>query len=616
MKFFIILSLILSTTTISLAQNSVGNEKKAELLHKEYKFEQALDIYNKVLEKTADSAARAALENKIIQSENGKNLLDFAFEPKVVARKNFARKDFFLHYPGFADSSWVLSPQNLLQDAQSGEFPVMQYPQTGNKLYFSAPDNSGSWNIHYTEKINDTLWSAPSTLNENITSAGNELFPIVSPNGKYLYFSSNGHYGVGGYDLYVSEWNEETSDWGVPQNMGFPYSSPAHDLLFYNTPDGFYSIFSSDRGCGKDSLILYVVEFENVPLKKSITPEQAQKLARLEITGKSGSAAGDNEEAQIMESVNGDDNSRYAKAVEKVRLLQQQVKEAIAKESANRELYNTLKNPDDLKALEVAIAKQEMQTLSLQNEVDAVVRELQSIELDFLSKGIFVPQVNLEPGKEAKDNSTTKQAFAFVDMKMGVSPKLNVEIPEPEIDLSFRILDTAQLVDLSEFPQGLVFQIQLFTLSRKATVKSLKGLSPVFERKTQSGKYTYSVGTFDNYKSALANLNKVRKKGFSSAAITAYNDGKYMNVTKARALEKEIAESAVYQVVVGGYAESLPKEVLTVIRTTCEKDIAKVADSGTTKYVIGPFGKQADANALATALRAVSDKPISVEKVD
>ncbi len=616
MKFFIILSLILSATTLSFAQNSVENEKKAELYHKEYKFEQALDIYNKVLAKATDSTARIELEKKIIQSENGKNLLDFAFEPNVVAKKAFARKDFFLHYPGFADGSWILSPQNLLQDAQEGEFPVMQYPQTGNRLYFSAPDNSGSWNIHYTEKINDTLWSAPSTLNENITSAGNELFPIVSPNGKYLYFSSNGHYGVGGYDLYQCEWDDEASDWGLPQNMGFPYSSPADDLLFYNTPDGLYSIFASDRGCSRDSLILYVVEFESVPLKKSLTPEQAQRIARLEITGKGGAVAGGTEETQIMESISGDDNSRYAKAVEKVRQLQQQVEEAIAKESASRELYNTLKNPDDLKALEVAIAKQEMQTLTLQNEVNEAVRELQSIELDFLSKGIFVPEVNLEQGKENSDNSAPKHTFAFADFKMGATPKLNVEIPEPEIDLSFRILDTAQLVDISEFPDGLVFQIQLFTLSRKATIKSLKGLSPVFERKTQSGKYTYSVGIFDNYKSALANLNKVRKRGFSSAAITAYNDGKYMNVTKARALEKEIAESAVYQVVIEGYTESLPKEVLTVIRTSCEKDIAKVAEAGTTKYVIGPFGKQADANTLATAIRAVSDKSINVEKVD
>ena len=249
---------------------------------------------------------------------------------------------------------------------------------------------------------------------------------------------------------------------------------------------------------------------------------------------------------------------------------------------------------------------------------NGAVRELQSIELEFLSKGIFVPQINLSSpnGEQAKEEKKGGEQFAFANMKMGRTPVLNVEIPEPEIDLSFRILDTAQLVDLDQLPQGLVYQIQLFTLSKKATVKSLKGLSPVFERRTSSGKYTYSVGTFDTYKSALSNLNKVRKRGFASAAITAYNDGKYMNVTKARALEKEIAESAVYQVVIVGYPDVLPKEVLTVIRSATEKDIAKVTDGGVVRYMIGPFGKEDEANALATAIRAVSDKQTTVEKVD
>lgn len=612
MRFFTFFCLILSVSVCVYGQNFTENEKKAANLHNQYKFEQAVGIYNDILSKTTDSVARAALESKIIQSENGKSLLDFAFKPDVVARETFARGDFYLHYPGFNDGSWVLTPKSLVADPMGGEFPVMNYLSGSEKLYFSAPDNSGSWNIYYTVKINDTLWSAPIILNENITSVGNELFPVVSPDGKYLYFSSNGHYGVGGYDLYVSEWNEELSDWGVPQNMGFPYSSPANDYLFYNTPDGLYSIFASDRECAADKMTIYAVKFENMPLKKSITSEEAAKIARLEPAGVvSVSADGPD---QAMGAAVIDDDSEYSNVVDKVRKLQQQVADAIAKESASRDLYNKLTNPDDLKALERTIAQQELETLSLQNEVNAAVRELQTIELEFLSKGIFVPEVNL--GNEKKIEETKKvPTFAFANMSMGKTPELNVEIPEPEVDLSFRILDTAQLIDIKEFPDGLVYQIQLFTLTRKASVKALKGLSPVFERRTSSGKYTYSVGIFDNYKSALSNLNKVRKRGFSSAAITAYRDGAYMNVTKARALEKEIAESAVYQVVIVGYPDSLPGEVLTVIRTSTEKDIAKITDGGVVKYVIGPFGKADEANILATAIKAVSDKQINVESL-
>lgn len=617
MRFFIIFSLILSGAVTAYGQNLAQNEKKAELLHNEYKFEQAVAIYNKVLEQTSDSLERVELENRIIQGENGKNLLDFVFEPTVVARKSFQKKSFFLHYPGFEENSWAPVPEVLSVEAKNGEFPVMNFPSGSKKLYFSAPDNSGSWNIYYTSKVNDTLWSAPAILNENITSMGNELFPILSPDGKNLYFSSNGHYGVGGYDLYVSEWNEETQDWGVPQNMGFPYSSPADDLLFYNTPDGLYSIFASNRNCAADSMIIYAIDFENMPLKRSVTSEEAARIALLPLKGSKVLENAENGGVEATQLESSGDNSKYAAAVAKVRGLQDKVKEAIAKESANRELYNKLKNPDDLKALEKTIAQQEMATLALQNEVNQAVRELQAIELEFLSKGIFVPQIDFNTTSDAKDTKgVSEKAFVFANNKTGKAPVMNVEIPEPEIDLSFRILDTAQLVDIAEFPQGLVYQIQLFTLSKKATIKSLKGLSPVFERKTSTGKYTYSAGIFDNYKAALSNLNKVRKKGFSSAAVTAYKDGKSVNVTKARVLEKEMAESAVYQVVIAGYAGTLPQEVLTVIRTSTEKDIAKATENGQVIYVIGPFGKADEANNLATALRAVSDKSISTKKVE
>ena len=169
MRFFIIFSLILSVSIVSYGQNLAQNEKKAELLHNEYKFEQAVAIYNKVLEQTSDSIKRIELESKIIQSENGKSLLDFVFEPNVVARSSFQKKNFFLHYPGFAENSWVPVSDALSIEAKKGEYPVMQYLSGSKKIYFSAPDNSGSWNIYSTSKINDTLWSTPAILNENIT---------------------------------------------------------------------------------------------------------------------------------------------------------------------------------------------------------------------------------------------------------------------------------------------------------------------------------------------------------------------------------------------------------------------------------------------------------------
>ncbi|MBR6541411.1 MAG: PD40 domain-containing protein, partial [Bacteroidales bacterium] len=514
--------------------------KKAAQLHDRYEFEQALSIYKKVLDNTVDSLERTAIEKKIVQSENGLSLLDFVFEPVVAATGVYKKDQFYLHYPISSENQWVKLPQQLAPegDLSSGDFPVMLTSQGARKIIFSAPDNTGAWNIYSSHLLNDTLWSVPVLLNENITSAGNEIFPIVSSNGKTLYFSSNGHYGVGGYDLYVCQWDEELNDWGVPQNLGFPYSSPKDDFFFYNTLDGLYSIFASNRTNESDSATVYVLNYENVPLKKSVTPAEALVIAKLKKSGPDSNEqtqeSGDN--ANIADPASENEYSKYNLAVNNVRKLQQELADSYKLQASNRELYNTLKNPDDLIALEKKIAELEITTMSLQNDVNTAVAELQKLEMEFLSKGMFIPTVEVEQkAKPAVADEVEKQPFVFAQNKLGKAPSMIVEVPEPEIDLSFRIADEAVVVDIADFPQGLVYQIQLFTVSKKASLKSLKGLAPVFERKYPSGKYIYSVGTFRTYNDAMSNLNKVRKRGFSSAMITAFKDGKSLSVKEAKA---------------------------------------------------------------------------------
>ncbi len=543
------------------------------------------------------------------------SLLEYVFEPNVVAAKNVNRKEFFLLYPGWENGSWIPLPKQFITDTSvsvSGEFPVVFMPDGAKELYYSAPDDSDSWNIYHSRLQGDTLWSIPQLLNENITSAGNELFPVLSPDGKSLYFTSNGHYGVGGYDLYVSQWSEELNDWGIPQNMGFPYSSPHDDLFFYNTPDGLFSVFASNRNCTSDSLIVYAVAFENMPLKREVTPQEALRISGLKLSGHN-----KKEEIVVNEQDEEDEQSRYTVAVNKVRGLQKKLADALKREAENRELYNTLSNPDDLKALEKRISEQELETLAIQNETNAAVAELQNLEMEFLSKGIFIPQIeeSLEGESEGNTESDLPE-FAYADMKLGTAPaNLKVEQPEPEIDLSFKMTnEDAVIVDLASFPNGLVYQIQLYALSKKASIKSLRGLTPVFERKSSSGKYVYFAGIFSTYSDVLANLNKVRKRGFPSALIAAFKDGKEILVKNARVIEKQLAESVTYRVTIAGYS-TLPQELLAVIRATTEKDIAKATDGGVVKYVVGPFGKEEEARLLVAALKAISDKNIEIEQV-
>lgn len=596
--------------------------KQAAQMHKEYKFSNAIGIYNSILSQRPDSTLKTEADtiynmqiaSHLITSENGSNMLRFASSPSLVTKRVFPAENFFLNIPGFSNGSWTPSPADSTMETKGNPFNVMNWTPESNSVVFSAPDESGSWNIMYSKKINDTLWSAPQILNENITTAGNEILPHLSPDGKTLYFSSNGHYGMGGYDLYMSQWNEESGDWDIAQNIGFPYSSTANDYIFYNTPDGYFTIIASDRETSRNEITLYATKYEALPLKKEISEDEALRLANMESGTNNRQGNGSSGETNSDNSVKQDTEfSEYADAVKEVRLLQNQLKKSIAQLDTRRKEYEAATDSLQKVQMEQHILSLEADLLTLSQSTTSAVSKLQQMELDFLSKGIIITnEIPFEDVEEKDGNEIQTPPFAFAHNTLGKTPVLTFEILEPEVDLEFKILPEAVIADLEKIPDGLVYHIQLMTTTRKASLKALKGMSPVFERHLPSGKYTYSAGLFHSYAEALKNLNTVKKKGFPTAIITAYNNGKSIPTKSARALEAK--NNNIYRVTIGGY-DVLPAEALAIIREATTKDIAKASINGTMKYVIGPFSTKAQADALANALIVKQISSVEVEKI-
>ena len=617
--FLAIMLIALFTPFAAYPQDNSLQLKQALQLHREYKFSQAIDIYRSILEQRpdstlkteSDSAYNMSIASRLITSENGSNMLRFASSPSTVAKRVFPAENFFLNIPGFGNGSWMAPPTDTTMEAKGNPFNVMNWTPESTTMVFSAPDESGSWNIMYTTKINDTLWSAPQIMNENITTAGNEILPHLSPDGKTLYFSSDGHYGMGGYDLFMSIWNDELGDWDIAQNLGFPYSSTANDYIFYNTPCGNFTVIGSDRETSRNEITLYATKYEALPLKKEIREDEALILANMNPgSGKNtGNSSAKDENAVKQET----EFTEYADAVKEVRALQNQLKKSIAQLDTRRAEYAAATDSLQKVQMEQQILSLETDLLTLSQSTTSAVSKLQQMELDFLAKGIIITnEIPVETDEGSAENAEQHPPFTFARNSMGKTPQFTFERLEPKVDLEFKILPEAVIADLSKIPDGLVYHIQLMTTTRKASLKALKGMSPVFERPLASGKYTYSAGLFYSYAEALKNLNTVKKKGFPTAIITAYNNGKSIATKAARALEAK--NDNIYRVTIAGY-DVLPAEALAVIRETTTRDIAKVAVNGVMKYVIGPFGNKAQADELADALVGKQISSVEVEKV-
>ena len=132
-------------------------------------------------------------------------------------------------------------------------------------------------------------------------------------------------------------------------------------------------------------------------------------------------------------------------------------------------------------------------------------------------------------------------------------------------------------------------------------------MSPVFETRTANGRYTYRVGVFRTYADVLANLNSVKKVGFRSAYIVAFNDGKEVTVAKAKSIEAENKKPSLYEVRIETGNGDLDMTVAGGIRQQAPgKDIARVEkEDGTKVYVVGPFADREKAENLAGFIRAM-----------
>ncbi|WP_299578769.1 OmpA family protein [uncultured Sunxiuqinia sp.] len=135
---------------------------------------------------------------------------------------------------------------------------------TGSVLYFVSdmPGGYGGTDI-YRSEFSGGYWTEPENLGPAINTSGNELSPFVSYDGLF-YFSSDGHGGLGGLDVYVAVPENET--FHSVKNMGYPLNSPKDDFSFVLDKTGTAGYLSSNRKGGRGNDDIYYVRIPSVPV--------------------------------------------------------------------------------------------------------------------------------------------------------------------------------------------------------------------------------------------------------------------------------------------------------------------------------------------------------------
>ena len=605
--FFLAVLILLSGHFASAQTDSLV--RYGDALHKAYDFEEASAVFQQILDSldvVEDSVMVKDVRERLRMSENGKNMSRFVQVPQAAGKRRLPKEAFFLAYP-LEDRSWRALPNVL--DAENGhEFAKSLYaPDWNDVLYYSAEGPSGTRDIMMT-MLDDTVWTVPVPVEELSDPSADEIYPILSPDGKTMFFASDGLYGVGGYDLYKSVWDDQRKRWSAPQNMGFPYSSPADDFLYVESEDGDYVLFASNRECGMDSVYVYAIRYEDYPIHAPMTdPFELQELAQVN------PPLAETEEETVADIPDNELTIKYMAKMDEVRVLRDSIAATSSSLETLRNEYVFGNDPAERARLTNEILQLETRIPSLQRALDKASSELGAIEMEFLKEGIFL---NMDMQKEEEGPVADMPEYDFRMRSMGDSLDIAVLVPEVKFDYTFRIGQEAVFAEDQNIPNGIVYQVQLFSGGRKATVAELKGLTPIYEHRTPSGMYTYRAGLFRAYEEVVKAAEQIRRRGFRDAYIAAFIDGKEVSVVSARTEEaKRNNQVILYEVRIIPESGELDSAVVEgMVRLAMGKDIARVeAEDGTQVFIVGPFDNKAMAEELASYVRSKTVGKVSCE---
>jgi len=153
---------------------------------------------------------------------------------------------------------------------------LASYDPADIKVYYLTDGGvKKNWDIMFSGVMNRdrNIWGKGQSAGHEVNTKYHEGSVYLHPDGKTMYFSSQGHNSMGGYDIFVS-YVDELGHWGPPENLGAPINTPYDDLFYSSTASGRVAYIASNRKGGKGGLDIYKITFWGNEKPQSLDSEE------------------------------------------------------------------------------------------------------------------------------------------------------------------------------------------------------------------------------------------------------------------------------------------------------------------------------------------------------
>lgn len=212
-----------------------------------YFFAEAAEAYAHWLDEgDIDEATRAYYTERLRQANLGAQLLQRIEDIALIDSTIAAKTDFLTHLTIPRETGAFFASSDGLAGFEAGR---------NDRRYLTLAEN-GQTDLYLCNNLMGE-WSAPQPLSATLNSDRNENYPFVAADGITIYFGSEGHDGLGGYDIFMSRYNSERNDYMPPQNVGMPFNSTGNDYMMAFDELAGIGWFVTDRFRADDSVAIY-----------------------------------------------------------------------------------------------------------------------------------------------------------------------------------------------------------------------------------------------------------------------------------------------------------------------------------------------------------------------
>jgi outer membrane protein OmpA-like peptidoglycan-associated protein len=142
----------------------------------------------------------------------------------------------------------------------------------GRTIYFTSDREGGlgGLDIYMSKKDKKGKWGEAVNLGKVVNTAFDDDAPFIHPDGKSLYFSSEGHAGMGMFDIYKTQL-QENGTWSHPENMGYPINTADDDIYFVLSADNKHGYYASEREGGLGDADIYLISMPKPEVLAEVT---------------------------------------------------------------------------------------------------------------------------------------------------------------------------------------------------------------------------------------------------------------------------------------------------------------------------------------------------------